>query len=113
MKKPPAYTVGQHIALRWRAIGEAAPGLYTLQQSDGTPHGVSWQPRFNGVYCLPTAITVWAEVAFKPAKDHYTLALPKDLGGDYVTLSAQEVAACEIQLNSSPITPPQFVTRNS
>ncbi|MBQ4594770.1 MAG: hypothetical protein IJA81_09065 [Akkermansia sp.] len=99
MKTSPTYRLNQHIALRWRAIGEAAPGIYTLLQADGTAHGASWHPRFSGCCILPPVITVWAEVSGKPKNGRYTLALPNDLGGGYVTLSAQELAACENKLD--------------
>lgn len=95
----PTYRPGQRIALRWRAIGAAAPGIYTLLQADRTAHGASWHPRLRSSGCtLPPVITVWAEVAAKPRNGRYTLALPDDLGGGSITLSAAEIAACEINI---------------
>lgn len=99
MKTAPTYRPGQRIALRWRAIGEAAPGIYTLLQADGTAHGASWHPRHSISACtLPPVITVWAEVAAKPRNGRHPLTLPGDLGGGSITLSAAEIAACEIHI---------------
>ena len=98
MKTTPSYRPGQSIALRFRAIGAAAPGIYTLLQADRTAHGATWHPRLSGCCTLPPVITVWAEVSAKPRNGRYTLALPSDLGGGSITLSAAEIAACEIHI---------------
>lgn len=88
------YVVGQRVSLTFVELAEQ-PGMYTLCRRDGTVHGAPWRPHGKHSMVLPARLTVWADITGRKYPT-FTLELPAQLGACYITLTAGDLAACDV-----------------
>lgn len=88
------YVVGQRVSLTFIEL-EELPGMYTLRRRDGSVHGAQWRPHGTHSMALPARLTVWADITVRKYPT-FTLELPHNLGGSYITLTADDLAACDV-----------------